>query len=211
VKFKLPGIYPITDVRISGLSHLEQVIRLIDGGATLIQLREKFQSPKDWFDDALAATEYAQRHGCKVIINDRVDIALAVDADGVHVGQTDMPPAAVRRLVGDKKIIGYSTHNEEQFAAALLEPVDHVAYGPIFGTSTKIDPDETTGTAKLAALTAAANTMPVVVIGGISAENLQMLNGRGISSVAIISAILSEPDKIAANFRKLSALFKQKC
>src|SRR5712691_2098275 len=99
MSFKLPAVYPITDVRLSGLSHAEQVAQLIEGGATLIQLREKDQAPRDFYRDAAAALSIAKQHDVQLIINDRVDIALALGADGVHLGQTDLPPAAARRLL----------------------------------------------------------------------------------------------------------------
>nr|MDQ3324008.1 thiamine phosphate synthase [Acidobacteriota bacterium] len=89
----LPRIYPITDARLSKLSHAEQVERFIRGGARFIQLREKYAAARDFFDDAAKAVEIARKHGVKIIINDRVDIALALGADGVHLGQDDLPPA----------------------------------------------------------------------------------------------------------------------
>ncbi len=114
VRLDLPRIYPITDTRLSRLSHAEQVARLIEGGASLIQLRDKFSAPREFYRDAAAALQIAHAHGAKLIINDRVDIALALKADGVHLGQTDIPAAAARRLLGKEAIIGFSTHNPEQ-------------------------------------------------------------------------------------------------
>ena len=93
-------IYPITDTRISGLSHAEQVTRLIAGGARLVQLRDKHASPREFFADAQAALAIARSQGAQIIINDRVDLAIALGADGVHLGQTDLPVAAARRLLG---------------------------------------------------------------------------------------------------------------
>ena len=103
MSFKLPTVYPITDVQLSGLSHAEQVARLIAGGATLIQLREKHLAPHDFYRDAGAALRIARKHGVRLIINDRVDIALALGADGVHLGQTDLPPAAARHRTGGRR------------------------------------------------------------------------------------------------------------
>src|SRR5207248_9258098 len=145
VRFMLPKIYPITDTSISGLSHRDQVKQLIEGGATLIQLREKRTSPREFFQDAREALSIARSAGVKLIINDRVDVALALGADGVHLGQTDMPVEAARRLLGERVIVGISTHNLEQAKLAANMPVDYVAFGPIFKTSTKENPDPIAG------------------------------------------------------------------
>src|SRR6266849_8754609 len=112
--FRLPRVYPITDTDLSGLSHAEQVDRLIAGGATLIQLRDKQAAPRDFYRQAEAALQIARKHNARLIINDRVDIALALRADGVHLGQTDMTAEAARRLLGERVIVGISTHNLAQ-------------------------------------------------------------------------------------------------
>src|SRR5215470_7331024 len=112
--FRLPKVYPITDTTISRLSHAEQVRRLAAGGATIVQLREKTMPAKDFYVEARTALAVAHEAGVKVIINDRVDIALAVGADGIHLGQDDMPVDVARRLLGPKSIIGFSTHNVHQ-------------------------------------------------------------------------------------------------
>ena len=141
----LPKIYPITDTRFANLSHARQVVKFIEGGAELIQLREKFASPKDFYEDAREAIEIARAENVKIIINDRVDIALALKADGVHLGQTDLPPEFARRILGEKAIIGFSTHNLEQALEALKFPIDYLAIGPVFATKTKENPDKTVG------------------------------------------------------------------
>src|SRR5437762_3670766 len=114
MSLQLPRVYPITDRSISSLTHAEQVARLIEGGATFIQLREKTETPREFFADAAPALRVARDAGVTLLINDRVDIALALGADGVHLGQTDLPVIAARKLLGPKAIIGYSTHNLEQ-------------------------------------------------------------------------------------------------
>src|ERR687886_595126 len=106
----LPKLYAITDARLSGLPHAEQVARLADGGARLVQLREKHASPREFYREAKAALEVARARGVALVVNDRADVALALRADGVHVGQDDLPPAAARRLLGDDSFVGYSTH-----------------------------------------------------------------------------------------------------
>src|SRR5215210_3084832 len=131
MRLTLPKIYPITDRQLSGLSHAEQVRRLINGGATLVQLREKHLSAIDFLRDAEAASKIAGNHRVPLIINDRVDIAMASGARGVHLGQDDMPVEAARRLLRDG-LIGFSTHTELQMETAVRLPIDYVAFGPIF-------------------------------------------------------------------------------
>src|SRR5215212_1925435 len=137
--FRLPRVYPLTDVQLSGLSHADQVQLLSQGGVSLIQLREKQMPALEFYEQAKAAVAVAEREGVQLIVNDRVDLALAVGAHGVHLGQDDLPPEAARRLLGADAIIGYSTHSLEQALAALTLPIDYIATGPIFRSSTKID------------------------------------------------------------------------
>jgi len=203
---QLPGIYPITDTEISGLSHTEQTKRLIEGGAKLIQFREKRARAGEWFDDASDAVRICREAGVLSIINDRVDIAIAVNADGMHLGQDDLPVAAARRLLGPKKIIGLSTHTPEQLRAALLEPIDYVAMGPIFDTSTKSRPDPTVGLEKLSEAVEMAGNVPLVAIGGITEDAVAAVLGAGASSAAMIGAILADPGRIAARYRELAKI-----
>lgn len=191
MKFCLPLIYPITDTQISGLSHAEQVALLADGGATFVQLREKNLSPLDFYNEAQAALAVAKQKGVQLIINDRADIALALGAAGVHLGQDDLPPDAARKLLGNDFIIGYSTHNVAQAIAAVRLPVDYIAIGPIFQTGTKADPDPTVALDGLRAVRAAAGETPLVAIGGITLENAASAIDAGADSLAIISGLLS--------------------
>lgn len=188
--FRLPRIYPITDQRISGLSHAEQVALLAGGGATLIQLREKDSTPREFRREAAKALTLARKLGVQVIINDRVDIALSLSADGVHLGQGDMPPEAARRLLGDKALIGLSSHNLQQALAAAQQPVDYIAFGPIFSTTSKIDSDPVVGLAGLAEVRASVRTQ-LVAIGGITQANAASVLAAGADSIALISALLA--------------------
>lgn len=206
MNFDLPRVYPITDRRISGLSHGEQVKRLVEGGATLIQLREKDAAPRDFYEDALGALRIARTAGTKLIINDRVDIALALKADGVHLGQTDMPVAAARQLLGSDALIGFSTHNLEQVRDALDLPIDYLAFGPIFTTASKANPDPVAGTTELAKIKTLRGSLPLVAIGGIDEANVQDVVAAGADSVAVISAILSDPVQIGQNLKNLRSL-----
>ena len=206
MNFTFPKIYPVTDVRLSGLSHTEQVKRLAAAGASLIQLREKHAPARDFFEDARSALDIAREHGTKLLINDRVDIAVALGADGVHLGQEDLPPDAARRLIGYGAIIGYSTHTIEQVRAAVRLPVDYIAFGPIFPTETKADPDEVVGLRQLAEVRDAIPETPLIAIGGINADNILDVLLAGADSAAVISAVISED--IAGNFSSLQNTVK---
>lgn len=196
-KFELPKIYPITDRRISGLSHAEQIEKLIAGGAQFIQLREKHLAPKDFYSEAEKALAFARARNAKIIINDRVDLALALKADGVHLGQDDLPPAKARKILGESAVIGFSTHTIEQAIAAIKFPVDYIAIGPIFETSTKENPDAVVGIEGLRQVRKSIGSFPLVAIGGIAQENARFCLEAGADSVAVISCLLNEPENIA--------------
>lgn len=188
--FTLPKLYPITDTLISGLSHAEQVERLAAGGALLVQLREKRASPREFYHAALEAMSVARRLGVRIIINDRVDVAMAVGADGVHLGQDDLPPERARSLLGDGRIIGVSTHAVKEALGADSKPVDYVAIGPIFQTHTKEKPGPTVGLDVVREIRRRISK-PVVAIGGITLDNARAVFEAGANSVAVISDLLS--------------------
>ena len=194
--FRLPRVYPLTDVQLSGFSHADQVRLLNLGGASLIQLREKQQPALQFYEQAKAAVSEVAKSGVQIIINDRVDIALACGAHGVHLGQDDMPPDAARRLLGPEAIIGYSTHSVEQAQKALTLPIDYIAIGPIFDTTTKSDTSPTLGLEGLRAVREVVGDFPLVAIGGISLANAADVIEAGADSVALISALLSVRDRI---------------
>ena len=205
--FSFPSkVYPITDVKISGLSHAEQVSRLIEGGATLIQLREKHLSPREFFRDAQKALIVARSNRVQIIINDRVDIALALGADGVHLGQSDLTPEAARRLLGDSAVIGFSVHSVEQAEAAMELPVDYLGIGPVFSTSTKENPDPVIGVDGLRRTRKVASEIPLVAIGGITLDNASKVLDAGADAVAVVSALLENSSEIKSRtegFRRL--------
>jgi thiamine-phosphate pyrophosphorylase len=182
----LPRLYPITDTRLSGLSHTEQVERLAAAGATLVQLREKNASPREFYSEALSAVRAARRLGVRVIINDRVDIAIAVNADGVHLGQDDLPVSKARLLLGESAIIGYSTHSLKQAVEASSTPIDYIAIGPIFQTSTKENPDPVVGLDGVAEVRPRISK-PLVAIGGITLDRARSVIEAGADSLAVIS------------------------
>jgi len=206
----LPEVYAITDRTISGISHADQVRQLIDGGIRLIQLREKLLAPRDWIEDATLAAKIARDNDVTLIVNDRVDIAMAVDADGVHLGQTDLPAEAARRLLGSQKLIGLSTHSIEQVVDASSQPIDHIAFGPVFPTTTKVDPDAVTGIELLSEVRSIIGKMPLVAIGGIDHLNAGDVISAGADSVAVISCLLNGTTSISAASRELLAVMAQK-
>ena len=194
----LPKLYPITQTpRIARLSHAEQVARLADGGATLIQLREKHLTPREFYREAEAALGVARARGIRLIINDRADIALALRADGVHLGQDDLDPTSARRLLGDAFIIGYSTHTVAQAREAARLPIDYIAIGPVFATRTKENPDAVVGLDGLRRVRDAVDPrLPLVAIGGITQTNARATLDAGADSLALVSALLDAPDLI---------------
>lgn len=174
--------------------------RLCEGGAGVVQLREKRLAPREFYREAEEALRVARTFGAKLIINDRADIALAVGADGVHLGQDDMPPEAARALLGDAVAVGFSTHNVGQALEAARLPVTYVAIGPVFATSSKERPDPVVGLegvrrvrAVINAAPAATGAVPLVAIGGVTAESAPRVLEAGADSVAVIGALVANP------------------
>ena len=168
----------------------------IEGGVTLVQLREKDVSTAQFLQAALEVQEVCRRYGVPLIINDRIDIALAVDADGVHVGQTDMPCAIARRLIGPDKILGVSASTPEHARRAREDGADYIGIGAAFLTDTKavgraLTRDEIVEVLK-------AGGIPACAIGGINEVTGPQLEGLGLDGISVISSILSRPDITAA-------------
>ena len=209
MKFELPKLYPITDRRLSGLTHAEQLARLCEGGARVVQLREKQLSAREFSAEAVVALRVARLFGAKLIINDRADVALVVGADGVHLGQDDMPPRAARLVLGEGKIIGFSTHSVEQASEAARLPVDYVAIGPVFDTSSKENPDPVVGLEGVRLVREAVGRVPLVAIGGITVESAPSVIEAGADSVAVIGTLLdtSDPAEITRRTRDFLARF----
>ena len=201
LNLKLPKIYPITDELISGISHAEQVRLLIAGGATLIQLREKHAGARAFYESAAAAVAIARERNVQIVINDRVDIALALKT-GVHLGQDDLPPDKARQILGPDAIIGFSTHNIEQAKASTKHPVDYIAIGPIFQTQTKQHTDPVIGVDEIRAIKEIIHT-PLVAIGGITKTNLADVFAAGADSAAMIGAVIADPLLIEETMRRL--------
>ena len=197
-------LYAVTDRAWVGRQTLpEQVEAALKGGATCVQLREKELDGAAFLEEAKVLAALCRRYGVPLIINDNVEVALASGADGVHVGQDDQTVEQVRRLAGDRLIVGVSAHSVEQALAAQAGGADYLGVGAVFATATKADahvlPRET-----LAEICRAVD-IPVVAIGGIGEDNLLQLAGTGVDGAALVSAIFSAPD-IEGQCRRLRAL-----
>jgi thiamine-phosphate diphosphorylase len=187
-------IYPITPEGVSRESLRAWADALIEGGARILQYRRKSASDLERYDDLAALLERARPAGCKVIVDDRVDLCMILEADGVHLGQDDLPALEARRLLGPSKIIGVSTHSLEQALEAEDLPVDYLALGPVFPTSTKVNTDPVVPVA-VQEIVLGRTRLPVVAIGGIRPEGARSLIARGFSSLAVIGALASDPSK----------------
>ena len=186
-------LYAITDAQLSNYTHVEIVERMLKGGARLIQLRDKEASAKELLDAARACLKLTRAVRATLIINDRVDVAMAADADGIHLGQDDLTVAEARALLGQNKIIGVSTHSLAQVEAALATSANYFAVGPIFPTTTKANPAPVVGL-ELLRQARALTSLPLVAIGGITLENAAEVIAAGADSVAVISALYSMPE-----------------
>lgn len=200
-------LYAVTDrTWLNGRSLTEQVEQAIRAGATLIQLREKDLDFDTFVAEAKKMKEVADRHHIPLIINDNIGVALAVGADGVHVGQSDMEAGDVRALLGEDKILGVSAQTVEQAIKAEKTGADYLGVGAVFSTSTKLDAQDVSF--QTLKEICAAVAIPVVAIGGIHEKNILQLRGSGVDGVAVISAIFAKPDIYAAA-KQLCALSKE--
>jgi thiamine-phosphate pyrophosphorylase len=199
-------VYPLTDRHISGLSHAQQVLELSSCGARIIQLREKELPARDFYTEAAAAISVARQHGVRIIVNDRVDIAYALKADGVHLGQDDIPAAAARQILGSDAIIGVSTHNLDQIRVASKLPVDYIALGPIFPTTAKQSSNPPLGASNLREAGKLLGNMPLVAIGGITECRSPELLEAGAAALAIITDCWKPQDNRPGRLRGLFQL-----
>ena len=199
--FRQVDIYPVTCEELSeGRSNLEVLEAVIQGEARIIQLREKEYPKKDLYNLALKFREITSEAGVLLIINDHVDIALAVDADGVHLGQEDLPVQVARKLAPEL-LIGASTHSLEQALQAEEDGADYINIGPIFVTKTKEGVESSLGPEAIARISPRIE-VDFTVMGGINEENIEQVLAEGARRVAMVSAITKAPD-IAAKVRSL--------
>ncbi|MGC9197133.1 MAG: thiamine phosphate synthase [Syntrophobacteraceae bacterium] len=187
-------LYLVTDRALSGGRSLEEIVyQSVAEGVTAVQVREKEATARQFLEQGTALRQATSKLGVPLIVNDRVDIALACGADGVHLGQSDMPCALARQILGDEMIIGVSVSTLEEAMAAQAEGADYLGVGPLFATSTKADALPATGLALLGAIRRAAR-IPLVGIGGINQTNAPEVILAGANGVAIVSAIIAHPD-----------------
>lgn len=187
------SIYLVTDDGcLQGRALIDCVREALEGGVTLVQYRAKTASSAEMYAEALQLKALCDSFKVPLIINDRLDIAMAVGAAGVHLGQDDLPCAAARKLLGEDYIIGVSAHNPAEAKAALLCGADYLGCGAVFGTATKADVKKL-GTEGLAAI-CKAKGLPVVGIGGVTADNYREVRAAGADGAAIVSGILAQPD-----------------
>ena len=189
------SLYLVLDPeRCGSPSMMVETARLAaQNGASVVQLRAPGWKKRQWLETAIELKEVLAPLGVPLIINDQIDIALAVDADGVHVGQDDLPVAVVRRLIGPEKWLGLSVSNADQLAAVPPGLVDYLGVGPLYPTATKSDAAPATGLSAFAELVATA-TLPVVVIGGIQLENCLLPLQVGARGIAVVSAVCGQDD-----------------
>lgn len=201
------SIYLVTDDGcLQGRALLDCVREALEGGVTLVQYRAKTASSAEMYDEALQLKALCDSFKVPLIINDRLDIAMAVGAAGVHLGQDDLPCAAARRILGEDYIIGVSAHNPVEAKAALQSGADYLGCGAVFGTATKADAKKL-GTDGLAAI-CKAKGLPVVGIGGVTADNYREVRAAGADGAAIVSGILAQPD-IRATVRAIAKVSQE--
>lgn len=203
---QLAGLYVILDPAVRLERSLQDVLRqAAEGGGRIFQYRNKTASMKDAYAEALPLRKLTAELGVLFIVNDRCDLALAVDADGVHLGQDDLPYADARKVMGSNKLIGVSTHNAEHVKEAERIKPDYIGFGPIYKPGSKPDHDPVIGVDGLRAIRP-LTSLPIFAIGGITRDQVKEVMRAGANGVAVISAILKAPDVTGATQDIISRL-----
>jgi thiamine-phosphate pyrophosphorylase len=206
---KLPRFYPILDTGLlaqRGIPVAHAVEAILDAGARILQFRHKGPWTRQVFGELEAVAKFCRDASAQLVVNDRADLARMMDA-ALHLGQDDLPPSAARRVMGSEAFIGFSTHNEAQLRAAKEERVDYLALGPIFGTSSKENPDPVVGVDELRRLRG-FTVLPLVAIGGITRINAHNALAAGADSVAIIGDLIPQDGSIHSRVREWVAVLK---
>ena len=201
------GYYFITDENLSRRGVASDVAEACQAGVSMVQYLNKTGSTRKLFEEAMKLRLICEEHGVFFIVNDRVDVALAVNADGVHLGQDDMPLSVARELLGNDKIIGVTVHNVKEAIEAELGGADYLGVSPIFNTKTKKDAGEA-GSIELLERVKQSCRIPLVGIGGINLDNAQRVIKAGASGVCAISAVVTK-DNVKAEIEKFVALFRK--
>lgn len=200
-------VYAVTDrTWLNGQTLENQVEQAIQGGATFVQIREKELDYNAFLEQAQKVKKITDKYHIPFVVNDNVDIAIAIDADGVHVGQKDMEAGQVRQKLGQDKIIGVSVQTVEQALSAQKNGADYLGVGAVFSTSTKLDASEVSF--ETLQQICSAVEIPVVAIGGISAQNILQLKNSGVDGVAVVSALFAQKE-VAQAAKELATLAKQ--
>jgi thiamine-phosphate pyrophosphorylase len=196
---RLPAFYPILDTGTAGrrsISVIAAATQILEAGAEILQFRHKGFFSREVFAELEQVAALCRQGRVQFVVNDRADIARLTNA-GLHLGQDDLSPADARRVVGDETMIGFSTHNELQFREALVQPADYLAFGPIFGTLSKENPDPVVGLGELSRLRTLTQR-PLVAIGGITRANARTVLAAGADSVAVIGDLFPEDGQLRA-------------
>ena len=199
-------LYVVTDRQLTGGQPLRLVVEAaLRGGVRAFQLREKDLPPRELYPLALEMRSLTRTYGARLLINDRVDVALAVEADGVHLTTTSLPVRVARQILGPGRLIGVSTHSLAEVQAAAAEGADFLVFGPVFFTPSKAPYGEPVGLDALRAARAAV-TLPILAIGGVKKANLDQVLAAGADGIAVISAVISADDPMAASQDLLATL-----
>jgi thiamine-phosphate pyrophosphorylase len=202
-----PALYLVTDRELAAGRTLDEIVgQALAGGVTMVQLREKQISTRDRVELAVRMGKLIRPSGAALIINDRVDVALAAEADGVHLGQEDMPAEVARRLIGHQRILGVTVADTDQARQAQQDGADYLGCNAVFDTPTKENTGSPMGLEGLARLVS-VSTVPVVAIGGVRAENAAAVMATGVAGVAVVSAIVTARDPREAA-RELSEIVR---
>lgn len=202
-------LYLVTDRRfLRGRSLVDEVLKAVKGGVTIVQLREKEAGSREFYQLALSMKAALQESGVPLIINDRLDVAMAVDADGIHIGQEDLPLSEVVRLWGKDKIIGLSINSLEEAREGEKDGASYLALSPVYATATKADAPNPTGLNLLREVKSRVS-IPVLAIGGIDANNLVAVRDSGADGAAVVSCLMDAPD-IEKAAREMVELWKNR-
>ena len=203
------GIYALTsEPHSQGRSNIEVASEILASGVPILQYREKTKKVREMYEECLVLRAMTQQYGALFIVNDHLDLALAVGADGVHIGQDDLPLSMVRQLVGPELMIGVSTHSPAQAKAAVSGGADYIGVGPLFATKTKIDVCQPVGLDYLEYVVKNL-AIPFVAIGGIKEHNLAEVIKTGARTVALVTEIVGNPD-IAGKIKRLQSIMEKK-